>query len=269
VEPKVIYEDDRLLVLDKPSGWVVNEAVTTGENPVIQTWLVNNFNFPTVKDRELRSGIVHRLDKETSGVLLIAKTSEMFVHLQQLFKERKVEKSYIALVHEKPANNEGVIESQVGRLPWNRERFGVLPGGREAVTGYKVLSVYGSKLSDGTPVSRSNYQADTQATDNRKQTTENRQPKPEYSLIELHPKTGRTHQIRIHLKHIGHPIVADAFYAGRKTARKDRKWCPRLFLHAASIEFTYPERGKVRYEADLAHDLQNALNTLVKISNKL
>lgn len=228
--PEIIYQDKEILVLGKPSGWITNEAVTTTTQPVVQTWLRKNFDYELMGNREYRDGIVHRLDKETSGILVVAKTKEAFGELQRQFKEREVEKSYIALAHGKIEPEEGEIKASVGRLPWRRDRFGVLPGGREAITLYKVLSImnYGSG---------------------------------QFSLLELKPKTGRTHQIRIHLKHIGHPIVGDEFYAGRKTARQDRKWCPRLFLHAATIKFTHPVSGKrVEFRTPLSQDLQNVLN---------
>ena len=213
------------MVLDKPSGWITNDASTTTTQPVVQTWLRENFKYPLIGDRERRDGIVHRLDKETSGLLIVAKTINAFENLQSQFKERKVTKTYIALTHGEIEPKEGEIVASVGRLPWRRERFGVLPGGREATTDYTVIK-----------------------------TLENKDEK--FSLVELYPKTGRTHQIRIHLKFIGHPIVGDFFYAGRKTAREDRLWCPRLFLHAKEITFFHPQTGKeVKFESELPKDL--------------
>ncbi|KKU09423.1 MAG: Pseudouridine synthase [Candidatus Woesebacteria bacterium GW2011_GWB1_45_5] len=233
--PKIIHQDDSLFVIDKPSGWITNEADTTTTQPVIQTWLRENFNYPLKGDREMRDGIVHRLDKETSGVLIVAKTKEAFEKLQAGFKNREVEKTYIGLLHGKVEPPEGKIEATVGRLPWRRDRFGVLSGGRESVSEYKVLKFYPGNNGG-------------------------------HSLVEFYPKTGRTHQIRIHAKHIGHAIVADEFYAGRKTARNDRKWCPRLFLHASAIKFTHPAGGKpVEFESKLPDDLQGALNVLEKV----
>ena len=225
MNPTIIFEDESILVLDKPSGWITNDASTTTTQPVIQTWLRENLKYLLVGDRDRRDGIVHRLDKETSGLLVVAKTITAFENLQSQFKERKVAKTYIALAHGEVIPKEGNIEASVGRLPWRRQRFGVLPGGREAVTNYKVLK--------------------TLSKDNEK-----------FSLVELYPKTGRTHQIRIHLKFIGHPIVGDNFYAGRKTSRDDRLWCPRLFLHAAKISFFHPETGKeLTFESELPKDL--------------
>src|SRR5512146_1050508 len=101
MEPKVIYEDDSLFVIDKPAGWITNEADTATSQPVIQKWIRENFNYPLRGDMELRNGIVHRLDKETSGILLVAKTREAFEKLQAEFKNREVQKTYIALLHGK------------------------------------------------------------------------------------------------------------------------------------------------------------------------
>lgn len=227
-EPKIIYEDGELLVLDKPSGWITNDASTTGNQPTVQHWLIVNYKSKIVNLPELRSGIVHRLDKETSGILLIAKTKDSFENLQKQFKDRVVQKTYTALVHGKVKQKAGIIDAPVGRLPWRRDRFGVLAGGREAVTDYKVIKFYKG-----------------------------------HSLLELKPKTGRTHQIRIHLKHLGHPIVADTFYAGRKTARADRKWCSRLFLHASAISFKHPKTSEVvSFQSQLPADLASALHGL-------
>lgn len=233
-QPEVLYQDTSVLALNKPAGWVVNDATTVGNTPTLQKWISENFDFETAKDFEYRSGIVHRLDKETSGIVLIAKTKESFHDLQSQFKERSIKKTYLALAHGKLKEKKGTITATVGRLPWRRDRFGVLPGGRDSETGYQVIEQY-------------------------------EKGKEIYSLVELYPKTGRTHQIRIHLKHIGHPIVGDHFYAGRKTSRNDRKWCPRLFLHAAKIVFRSTESKKlIDLESPLAEDLQAVLESLTK-----
>lgn len=231
MEPKIIYQDDYLMVLEKPPGWIVNQAETTKGQRVLQSWLAK-VDYPLAKSKEYRSGIVHRLDKETSGLLLVAKTKEVFESLQSAFKEREVRKTYLALVHGEVMPKDGSIEAPVGRLPWRRDRFGVLAGGREAVTQYRTIRNYYSAFS-----------------------------KEKFTLLELKPKTGRTHQIRIHLKFLGNPIVADEFYAGRKTARNDRKWCPRLFLHASGISLEQPTTGRnVVFKSTLPADLQKVLD---------
>ena len=234
MEPKIIFEDDSLFVVEKPSGWISNDADTTTTQPVLQTWVREHFDYPLKGDREMRDGIVHRLDKETSGILLVAKTLRAFESLQAQFKDRQIQKTYIALLHGKVTPETGEIKALVGRLPWRKDRFGVVPNGRESVSNYKVLKFYPGNNAG-------------------------------HSLVEFSPKTGRTHQIRIHAKHIGHAIVGDEFYAGRKTARNDRKWCPRLFLHAASIKFTHPITGKeMEFKSELPGDLSTALKTLEK-----
>jgi len=234
MEPTVIFEDKSFLAIFKPPGWIVNEAQTTKDQPVFQSWLKQSLDYPLVRSKDYRSGIVHRLDKETSGVLLVAKTKKAFENLQAQFKKRTVEKTYKALVHGKVEIKKGNIKVPIGRLPWNRMRFGVLPGGREAETAYRVENYY---KKDG----------------------EN------FTLLKLMPKTGRTHQIRVHLKHLNHPIVSDDFYAGRKTARADKTWCPRLFLHAATISFNQPETQKrITLDSSLPQDLKEALRLLAK-----
>jgi 23S rRNA pseudouridine1911/1915/1917 synthase len=234
-KPQVIYQDDQYFIINKPPGFIVNEAKTTKGQPVLQTWIKENFDYEIATSREFRSGIVHRIDKETSGILIIAKTIKSFKNLQKQFKEREVKKTYKALVHGKVEIKKGNISVPVGRQPWNRERFGVVPGGRKAETDYEVQKYF-------------------------------KKDKEVFSLMTLYPKTGRTHQIRVHLKYLGYPIVADEFYAGRKTARRDRKWCPRLFLHAFAIEFAHPISGKkVTYEAPLMRDHKKALSELEEI----
>ena len=235
IKPPIIYEDKTILLVDKPSGWITNDAATAKDQPVLQRWLAENFDYETTTEREYRDGIVHRLDKETSGLLIVAKKKDAFRNLQVQFKQRTVSKQYKALVHGILVNTTGTIDVPVGRLPWRRDRFGVLPGGRNAYTDYEVEKTYSKK-------------------------------KEKFALVSLAPKTGRTHQIRIHMKHLGHPLVADTFYAGRKTARNDRTWCPRLFLHAFSISFTHPETQKaVTFESDLPPDLLEALSQLKQL----
>jgi 23S rRNA pseudouridine1911/1915/1917 synthase len=232
-DPNVVYEDGSILVLNKPAGWVVNDAVTAHGNPIVQNWLKENFSYEISGMDDMRSGIVHRLDKETSGLLVIAKNQDVFINLQKQFADREVKKEYLALVHGKFKNPKEDVVATVGRLPWNRERFGILPSGKPAETGFERLKIYKDKQGSW------------------------------YSLVRAFPKTGRTHQIRIHLKYLGYPIVADSFYAGRKTSRKDRLWCGRLFLHAEKICFKHPKSGKVVcFESPLHPDLSTSLESL-------
>lgn len=233
--PGVVFENDDFIVLNKPSGWVVNNANTLKTTYVVQDWLKNNFVYPVSKDSEYRSGIVHRLDKETSGLLLVAKKADVFLSLQVLFKERKIKKEYLALTHGKIIPEKGIIDASTGRLPWHRERFGVLSNGKEAVTEYQLINYYLNQNTGET-----------------------------LSLVSVKPKTGRTHQIRIHFKYLNHPIVSDSFYAGRKTSRQDKKWCNRLFLHAHSIKFRL-HKDSYSFESKLPADLNFCLSFLKKL----
>jgi 23S rRNA pseudouridine1911/1915/1917 synthase len=208
--------------------------VSNGERSPFDTFGTSDTSdtFSTFDTFYQRAGIVHRLDKETSGILLTAKSPEAFENLQKQFKERKIKKTYIAFVHGKVEPGNGEINVPVGRLPWNRKRFGVLAGGREAVTKYRVI-----------------------------QNSEFRIQNERLTLLELYPETGRTHQIRVHLKYFNHPIFADLLYAGRKTARNDRKLLPRIFLHAAKISFCHPKRDElVSFESPLPEELQDFLD---------
>lgn len=236
----IVYEDEALLVIDKPAGLIVNRAESV-KGETLQDWAEKRLKAQSSKlktdeedDFYNRAGIVHRLDKETSGLLLIAKTPQTFYDLQLQFKEREISKKYITLVHGKIVPSAGEIKASVGRLPWNREKFGVIPGGREAVTSYRVMRY---------------YQRDASL----------------YSFLEVFPHTGRTHQIRIHLKYLGHSVVADNFYAGRKTYRQDIQFCPRLFLHASYIKFLHPQSLKnMEVECPLAADLQKVLDQMTE-----
>lgn len=227
--PSVIFEDDYVLALNKPAGWVVNDSQTAHDNFTLQNWISKNYQFETSQNTALRNGIVHRLDKPTSGVILVAKTPGTFEALQKEFFDRNVEKVYIALVHGKVEPQTGTINAKIGRLPWKRTKFGVYEGGREALTDYKVIRVIPSEVEKSLSG---------------------------FTLLELHPKTGRTHQLRVHLKHISHPIVSDHLYAGRKLYRQDIKTWPRLWLHAKSIKFIHPiTKKEMTLEAPLSEDL--------------
>ncbi len=231
--PKILFEDEELLAINKPAGMTVNRAETTRKKETVQDWVKDNFNFPLASLSTLRNGIVHRLDKETSGLLLIAKTPQAFEDLQKQFKERRIKKKYLALVHGKVEPSQGVIQASISRSPFDRKKFGVFLGGREAETNYKVKKYYYFNSND--------Y----------------------YTFLELTPVTGRTHQIRVHLKFIGHPVVADEKYVGRKTLRKDLGWCPRLFLHAAVLSFIHPvSHQKITLNSELPSDLRLAMMKL-------
>jgi 23S rRNA pseudouridine1911/1915/1917 synthase len=255
----ILFEDDAMIAVNKPPGIVVNNAESV-KGDTIQDWAAHYLLFPRRRESALsevgsvpvktgiksgmteydhekefndRAGIVHRIDKETSGILLIAKTLPAFLELQRQFKEHIIQKTYLAIAHGKLVPPEGEINAPVGRLPWNKEHFGIVPGGKESITRYRVLGVIPG------------------LTGNDK----------EYSLVELYPQSGRTHQIRVHLKYINHPIVADYLYAGRKTARDDRTWAPRVMLHAWKLVCLHPITQKeLAFEAPIPDDMNAIIN---------
>lgn len=252
MDNNVIYEDETILILNKPAGITVNRSETTKEEETIQDWselyLGIKYSDGKAKFGEKdwkpedefykRGGIVHRLDKETSGILVIAKTPNAFVNLQKQFKDRTVKKTYSALAHGILKPSTGEISVPVGRLPWNRKRFGVLPGGRESKTLYTVEMFY--------QIPKSNEKL---------------------SYVKLYPQSGRTHQIRVHLKYINNPIFSDYLYAGRKIARSDRKLLSRVFLHAEMIHFIHPlTEKKVSFIANLPEELASFILSLEKVN---
>lgn len=222
----ILYEDDSFQVIDKPPGLVVTEIP----------------GMPA-----------HRLDKDTSGVLLVAKGPEALENLQAQFKARIIKKEYLALVHG-TLTEAGVVEGAIGRNPAKPEKFTVLSTGREASTEYEPLQrlqFTGDRLQE--------IFSDFNKIQMRKL---ERQRYGEFTLVSCFPRTGRTHQIRVHLKHIGYPIVSDDKYAGRKINRLDKRWCPRMFLHAAKIGFKHPATGKwMEIESPLLEDLKKTLWT--------
>jgi len=242
INPQIIFEDEFLLVIDKPSGVTVNKSETVKDEPTVQSFLERKLqreiSLEPNTEFAKRAGFVHRLDKETSGILLVAKNQKTLENLQKQFKERTTVKKYLCLVHGLVVPEKGTINAPVDRLPWNRTHFGVFPGGKEALTDYKVETQYVASL-----------------------------PNQKFSLLEVTPHTGRTHQIRVHLKYLGHPVVGDELYAGRKTARDDRKFCAHQFLHAAYIKFTHPDNGKlIEFFSPLPPDLSQVISSLTKAS---
>ena len=238
--PQVIFQDENFVIINKPAGMIVNKADTARDEYTVQDWIKENsqFSIPNSQTDSVfskRGGIVHRLDKETSGALIVALNEKSFDFLQKQFKDRDVKKEYLALVHGKLVS-EGEINVPIGRLPWNRMRFGVIPQGRESYTKFKTISH--KKLFDG-------------------------RNSEELSLVEVYPQTGRTHQIRVHMQYAGHPIYADSLYAGRKTIARDRKHLARHFLHASKISFISPtSEKKVTFVSPLTSELVDFLGLL-------
>ncbi len=225
----ILFEDNVFLAINKPPGIVVNRADSV-KGETVQDWIEGylpeeTWDVQTDTDFKERSGIVHRIDKETSGILLIAKTPDAFRELQKQFKERIIHKTYLAIAHGTIAPEVGEIRAPVGRLPWNRERFGIAPGGKESVTRYTVSKVF---QKDGQP----------------------------FSFVELHPETGRTHQIRVHMNYIGCPVIGDELYGGKTNASR----APRQMLHCFFMEFKDMNGKLVKIEAPLPEDFKEAMS---------
>jgi len=262
---KIIFEDDSILVVSKPTGQIVNSAETTRGEVTLQDELEKYLGIkrraaPLRQDFEGRAGIVHRLDKDTSGVLAVAKTPEAFANLQAQFKGREVAKEYLALVHGEIKEKEGRIEASIARNPKDRMRFAVVPGGRKAVTEYYLIAVY------SLPIHTRLYRTEGTSNLDSEQGSRPRlyEYKEVFSYLRVKPLTGRTHQIRVHLKYIGHPVVSDPLYLSHRRLKEDRQWCPRIFLHAESLGFTHPQtEAWVRFEVELPEDLQKALSSLI------
>lgn len=253
----IVYEDEFLLVVDKPAGIVVNRSETIKEE-TLQDLISEYFHLGDGLGIGERAGIVHRLDRETSGLMVVAKTEKAFGNLQSQFKERKVKKVYTALAHGILKNQSGVIKSDIGRVG-KFGKFGEVPGGREAITNYQMDNYFQIKQE-----LFESLKLRTEASRSRKNYLERHARL--YSLLSLFPKSGRTHQIRVHLKSIGHPLVSDLIYSPRKLLQFDLFWCPRLFLHARSLEFVHPQTKKpIFFESSLPDDLTLALSYLIPI----
>jgi 23S rRNA pseudouridine1911/1915/1917 synthase len=226
----IVYEDAALLAIDKPPGMVVHPAPGHACGTLVNAVLAHCPELAA--DGGERPGIVHRLDRDTSGLILVAKSEKARRALQRQFQNRTVRKRYLALLegHLRPAW--GRVEAPIGRDPAHRQRMTVLPGGREAVTEYHVLEQYA-------------HQTGTVAGN--------------YTLIEAEPQTGRTHQIRVHFSSIGYPLAGDAVYGKRRSDLP----IARQFLHASRLQFRHPLTGlPMDLEAPLAPDLAAVLELL-------
>jgi len=234
----ILHEEVNFLVIEKPAGIVVNRADSV-EGETIQDWMDSRFGIDkleanTKEDVEFisRSGVVHRLDKETSGLLLLAKNTTAFQNLKNQFKQRLTSKEYIALVHGIVSPAKGTINLPIMRNIFNRHKFCVNVDGKMARSIYQIKHIYKSEYNNL------------------------------YTLLRVNILTGRTHQIRVHLSHIGNPIVSDPIYLGKRL-REDLRWCPRVFLHAAKLSFLHPlSKNKLEFESQLPIDLKKALGNL-------
>jgi len=221
---EIIYEDKDIIVVNKPKGLVVHPANGNPDGTLVNAIMAICKDSLSGIGGEIRPGIVHRLDKDTSGVLIVAKNDKAHISMSEQIKEHKVEKTYIALVKGIIKENEATINMPIGRSPKDRKKMAVVKTGKEAITHFKVLKRY----------------------DN-------------YTLLEIKIETGRTHQIRVHLSQIGYPIVGDTTYSNGKNEWKVEGQC----LHAKSLKFKHPTTGKEMFlEAKLPQYFEEILEDL-------
>jgi 23S rRNA pseudouridine1911/1915/1917 synthase len=224
---EVVYEDDDLLVINKPAGLVVHPAAGHSSGTMVNALLAR---YPEMAEAGPRAGIVHRLDKDTSGLIIAAKAEAARLALQEQFKRRQVHKVYLALLEGRPPQPKGVIDAPLGRNPKQRKRMAVVREGRPARTLYRVLESFA-----------------------------------DYTLVQVEPETGRTHQIRVHFAWLGCPLVGDAVYGRREGRRKRRPRLPisRQFLHAWKLRFALPSSGEeVEFVAPLPPEMEAVLAEL-------
>jgi 23S rRNA pseudouridine1911/1915/1917 synthase len=227
----VVHEDDDLLIIDKPAGLVVHPSPGHDSGTLVNALLgrAGAADFGGIAGVQ-RPGIVHRLDRDTSGLLMVAKNDSAQHSLMAQLKARRVKKTYLALVQGEVAAALGRVEAPIGRDPKHRMRMAVVPDGRPSTTGYRVRERF-----------------------------------TDWTLLELDLVTGRTHQIRVHLDAIGHPVAGDPVY-GTGTSRRGpdvRGGLSRLFLHAWRLELTSPSSGAlIRAEAPLPVELETVLDAL-------
>jgi 23S rRNA pseudouridine1911/1915/1917 synthase len=231
---RIVHEDPDLLVIDKPAGLVIHPAAGNPRGTLVNALLHHCRDLPGIGGVE-RPGIVHRLDKDTTGLLVVAKTDRAHLALSLAFRRREVEKSYVAVCYGHLHRREGVIEGAIDRHPRHRQQMAVVADGRPARTLYTVAEeLFGT------------------------------------SVVDCRPVTGRTHQIRVHLAHIGHACVGDPLYAGRQWRNlgspQQQTACrsfPRQALHARRIAFTHPASGqRVEFEAPVPRDMDELIETL-------
>lgn len=223
----IVYEDDDVIVINKPQGMVVHPAPGHDEHTLVNA-LLYHCPLSTINGT-FRPGIVHRIDKDTSGLLMVAKNDKAHRSLAKQLKDKTNIREYVALVHGRIAEDEGTINAPIGRSLKNRKKQAVVKDGRNAVTHFEVLKRY-----------------------------------RDYTLVKCILETGRTHQIRVHMKYIGHPLVGDPLYGPKKTIKGNGQ-----FLHAGKLGFVHPTTGKLLiFEAPLPKIFQECLEKLDK-TNRL
>ena len=252
---KVLYEDKNILAIDKPSGISVHPSARLRTSPknkkkesFVTDWILKNY--PKMKNvgepmgEILRPGVVHRLDKETSGILLLAKNQKSYEDLKKQFQDREIKKTYVAIVSGSMKDDRGVINKPIGRSPTDFRRRLAGRGARgelrEAITEYKVLKRFRAECAQNF------YPRGTQRVLAKRRSGKNSVHTEPFTYLEIKPKTGRTHQIRVHMKFLNHPVVCDSLYNPNKPSPMG---ISRLALHAKSIEFKNQKGKTIKIES--------------------
>lgn len=233
LEIPIIFEEENFLVINKPAGLLVHPSSKKNfSEPTLIDWLISSYpQIKKVGEDPSRPGLVHRLDRETSGLLIIAKNQEAYFYFKKLFQERKIKKGYLALVYGIFKNKTGTIKKSIGLKASSYKRSikaKKLKNPKEAITDYKVIKNFPHQKPVG------------------------------LAFLEIFPQTGRTNQIRVHFASFGHPLVGDRLYGSKKLDALFQP--PRLFLHAYLLEFPLKEGKILRLECDLPEELKNFLS---------
>lgn len=244
----IIYEDTDVLVVDKPAGLTVHPAPGHPSHTLLNAILAHCPSLAMSNDL-IRPGIVHRLDKDTSGLMVIAKNDFAKAHLIHQFKSHGITKGYLVLVKGKLFPEQGIIEASIGRDPHNRKRMTIVETGKEAITQYQVRKYLCGRAAKGEAKNLIHINA----------------AKLHYTLLEVTPKTGRTHQIRVHFAAIGHPVVGDLVYGAKCRHEAKASRFERQFIHAYLLGFCLPSSNEYKeFTCPLPTDLKQALESLAQ-----
>ena len=224
---QIVFEDDNIIVIEKPANLTVHPTNPEQDNTLVNQLLAYYPDIKDIGDNPLRPGIVHRLDKDTSGLMVVAKNNKALEYLKDLFENREVTKKYLALVHGRVKDDKGIITKSISfsKKDYKKRTALLDENSKPAITEYKVIKRF-----------------------------------EEYTLLEVYPKTGRTHQIRIHLHSIGYPIVGDKQYKFKR--KTDPEGLNRQFLHASALKFKSVDGKMMEFKSELPQDLYEQIRKI-------
>jgi 23S rRNA pseudouridine1911/1915/1917 synthase len=230
----IVYEDSEIIVINKPSGMVVHPANGNESGTLVNALLYHCKDSLSGINGVIRPGIVHRIDKDTSGLLVVAKTDEAHIFLSSLLKDHEIKRTYHAILVGHLKENSGTVNAPISRHPVDRKKMAVVQGGKDAITHYTVIAEY-----------------------------------PSFTYAKMELETGRTHQIRVHMSYIGHPIIGDTVYGGGKTPfeKANASLLDGQALHAKELSFPHPKTKEImHFECELPDNFKTILNKLEKLN---